>query len=177
MLDLKLPFTRFWRCNPVNLHHDLQYFYLRISTGYNIVIMCVMNKHTRNRDNETACDNEWTRQRQHTFSYCTLSPHAPLHLQSSMHCQFEARHSTDACSPSCISVHDHSIQWTPLVVQSKRVSTRIRFEPPAKELDYAGQGPWYAARRTCCSNVGVDVLHCPRTLCEQLFPCLVYSTG
>ncbi len=80
----------------------------------NIFIMCVMYKQTRNRDNETACDNEWTRQRQHTFSYCTLSPHVPLHLQSSY----------------IRSVHVRSMQWTPLVVQSKRVSTRIRFEPP-----------------------------------------------
>ena len=40
---------------------------------------------------------------------------------------------TDACSPSCIcSVQVRSMQWTPLVVQSKRVSTRIRFEPPPK---------------------------------------------
>ena len=40
---------------------------------------------------------------------------------------------TDACSPSYIrSVHVRSMQWTPLVVQSKRVSTRIRFEPPPK---------------------------------------------
>ena len=40
---------------------------------------------------------------------------------------------TDACSHSCIrSVPVSSMQWTPLVVHSKRVSTRIRFEPPPK---------------------------------------------
>ncbi len=37
---------------------------------------------------------------------------------------------SDACSPSCTrSVHVRSMEWTPLVVQSKRVSTQIRFEP------------------------------------------------
>ena len=40
---------------------------------------------------------------------------------------------TDACSPTCIrSEQVRSMQWTPLVVQSKMVSTRIRFEPPPK---------------------------------------------
>ena len=40
---------------------------------------------------------------------------------------------TDSSSPSCIRrVQVRSIQWTPLVVQSKRASTRIRFEPPPK---------------------------------------------
>ena len=40
---------------------------------------------------------------------------------------------TDACTPSCIrNVQVRSMQWTSLVVQSKRVSTRIRFEPPPK---------------------------------------------
>ena len=57
-----------------------------------IVITCVIYKQTRNIDNETECDEEWTRKRQHTFSYCTLSPHAPLHLQSSVHCRFNERH-------------------------------------------------------------------------------------
>ena len=52
--------------------------------------MCVIYKQTRNTDNETACDKEWTRQSQHTFGYCTLSPHAPLHLQNSVHCKFDA---------------------------------------------------------------------------------------
>ena len=53
--------------------------------------MFVIYKQTRNTDNETAYDKEWTRQRQHTFGYCTLSPHAPLHLQqSSVHCKFDA---------------------------------------------------------------------------------------
>ena len=38
---------------------------------------------------------------------------------------------TGACNPSCIrSVHVRSMQWTPLLVQSKRVSTRMRCEPP-----------------------------------------------
>ena len=40
---------------------------------------------------------------------------------------------TDACSSSCIrSVQLRSMQWTPLVIQSKRVSTWMRFEPPPK---------------------------------------------
>ncbi len=40
---------------------------------------------------------------------------------------------TDACSPSCIrGVQVPNMQRTPLIVQSKRVSTRIRFEPPPK---------------------------------------------
>ena len=43
---------------------------------------------------------------------------------------------TDACSSSCIrSVQIRSMQWAPLVVQSKRVSTRIRFEPPPKCIE------------------------------------------
>ena len=40
---------------------------------------------------------------------------------------------TDACSHSCIgSVQVRSMQCMTLVVQSKWVSTRIRFEPPPK---------------------------------------------
>ena len=50
--------------------------------------MCAMYKQTRNRDNEMECDEEWTRK----GLYSTLSPHAPLHLQSSVHCKFDAWH-------------------------------------------------------------------------------------
>ena len=94
----KLPYTYFLQCNPVNLHANLATRLLLLLCAYqyslynNIVIMCVMYKQTRNRDNETECDEEWTRKGQHTFSYCTLSPHAPLPLQSSVHCKFNERY-------------------------------------------------------------------------------------
>ena len=96
--------------------------------------MCVMHKQTRNRDNETACDKQWTRQRQHTFSYTARCRHMLRYICRVLY-TVNSTHGicTDACSPSCIrSVQVRSIQWSPLVVQSKRVSTRIRFEPPLK---------------------------------------------
>ena len=95
--------------------------------------MCVMHKQTKNRDNETACDKQWTRQRQYTFSYCTLSPHAPVHLQRSVTVNSTHGICTDPFSHSCIRiVQVRSIQWTPLVVHFKRVSIRIRVQPPPK---------------------------------------------
>ena len=148
------------------------FFYVHISTAYITtwsVTMCVMYKQTRNRDNETECEEEWTRK---PFSYCTMSPHAPLHLQSSVHCRFNERHlHWRLQSPSCIrSVHVGSMQWAPLVVQSKRVSI------PNQTSQSAGLGRT-GTGTSACRFGWWDVLHCPRTLCEQLFPCLVYPTG
>ena len=88
----------------------------------NIVIMCVMYKQTRN-----------TARCRHMVRYicrvmCTVN---------SMHgiC-------TGACSHSCIrSAHARSMQWTPLLVQSKRVSTPNEMWATPKVQEYAGQGP------------------------------------
>ena len=137
----------------------------------NIVIMWVMYKQTRN-----------TARCRHMVRYiCTVM------------CTVNLMHviCTGACSHSCIrSVHFRSMQWTPLLVQSKRASTQndVWATPQSAGLGRTGTGTsacgcdhiypaCYAARRTCCSNaawVVWDVLHCPRTLCQQLFP---YSTG
>ena len=70
-----------------------------------------------NRDNETECDEEWTRKGQHTFSYCTLSQHAPLHLQSSVHCRFDERHLHWHLQPF---LHPQCTRWTLLVFRSKK---------------------------------------------------------
>ena len=49
---------------------------------------------------------------------------------------------TGACSPSCIrSVHVPSMQCSPLLVQSKRVSTPNEMCATPKVQEYAGQGP------------------------------------
>ena len=88
-IGIQLTCTITWQVNQMLL-------FLLLADHYclhnNIVIMCVMYKQTRNRDNETECDEEWTRKWQHTFSYCTLSPHDPRHLQRYVHCKFNARH-------------------------------------------------------------------------------------
>ena len=112
---IQLTCTLIWQVNLMLLLILCAYQY---SLYNNIVIMCVMYKETRNRENETECYEEWTRKGQHTFSYCTLSPHAPLHLQSSVHCRFDKRHLHWRLQPFLV----RSMQWTPLVVQSKRVS-------------------------------------------------------
>ena len=74
---------------------------------------------------------------------------------------------TGACNPSCIqSVHIRSMQWTPLLVQSKRVSTLNEIWATTKSagLGRTGTGTsacdhtypaCYAARRTCCSNAAL----------------------
>ena len=71
----------------------------------NIVIMCVMCKQTRN------------------IARCR---HMVRYICSRVLCTVNSMHviCTGACSHSCIrSVHVRSMQWTPLLVQSKRVST------------------------------------------------------
>ena len=71
-----------------------------------------------------------------------------------------------ACSRSCIRrVNVRSIQWTPLLVQSKGFPPRIRCEPPpAYRTSRTGTGTsacnhtysaWYVSRRTCCSNAAL----------------------
>ena len=93
--------------------------------------MGVMYKQTRNRDNELACDNEWTRQRK-TPSATARCRHLLRYICRVL-CTVNPTHDccTDTCSHSCFrSIHVRGMQWTPLVVQFKRVSTRIRFEPP-----------------------------------------------
>ena len=69
-----------------------------------------------------------------THSAATRCRHMPQYICRVL-CTVISTHCicTDACSPSCIrSVQVRSMQWTPLVVQSKRVSTRIRYGPPQK---------------------------------------------
>ena len=106
-----------------------------------------------------------------------------LHYICRVLCTVNSTHGicTDACSPSCIRsyrmfVQVRSMQWTPLVVQSKRVSTRIRFDPPPKCRTRQDEDLGSRASHML-QQCWWDVLHCPITLCEQLFPCLVYSTG
>ena len=79
----------------------------------NIVTMCVMYKQSRN-----------TASFRHVVRYiCRV-----LCTVNSMHVIC-----TGACSHSCIrSGHFRSMRLTPLLVQSKRVSTRMMCEPPPK---------------------------------------------
>ena len=80
---------------------------------------------------------------------------------------------TGPCSSSCTrSAQVRSTRWTPLVFRSKRVSTpnQMWLHIPclvcrASHMLQQRRFGWW------------DVLHCPITLCEQLFPCLVYATG
>ena len=74
----------------------------------NIVIMCVISKQTRNRDNEMECDETWTRKGLlHVVATCSAT-FAEFCALNSMHgiC-------TGAYNHSCIrSVHVRSMQWT-----------------------------------------------------------------
>ena len=65
---IQLTCTLMWKVNEMLLLLICAYQY---SQHNNIVIMCVMCNKTRNRDNETERDEEWTRKGQHTFSYST----------------------------------------------------------------------------------------------------------
>ena len=72
---------------------------------------------------------------------------------------------TDACSHSCIrSVQVRSMQWTPLVVQSKRVYTQNRFEPPptcrTRQDGNLGMPPFahVAAMLVGCSPLSEDLV-------------------
>ena len=98
---------------------------------------------------------------------------------------------TGACIPSCIrSVHVHSMQWTPLAVQSKRVyiPNQMWATPKCRTRQDGDRDKRLWSHIPClvCRASHMlqqrrfgwwDVLHCSRTLCEQLFPCLVYATG
>ena len=150
----------------------------------NIVIMCVMYKQTRNRDNETECDEEWTKKRA-TARCC----HMVRYICRVM-CFVNLMHviCTGASSPSCIrSVHVRSMQWTPLLVQSKRVSTPNEMWATPKVQDWAGQGTEQAhvtthtplaiprvAHVTAMPLWLVCLVPLSENPCEQLFP---NSTG
>ena len=94
---IQLTRTIIWQVNKILLHLLVACQY---SLHNNIVIMCVMNKQIRN-----------TARCRHMVRYiCRV-----LCTVNSMHVIC-----TGACSPSCIrSVHVRSMQWTPLLVQSK----------------------------------------------------------
>ena len=94
------------------------------SLHINIVIMCVMYIQTRNRDNETECDNEWTMQRQHTFTYLHIVATCSASFAELCTVNYVHVICTGACRPSCMrSALVRSMQGTPLAVQSKSVST------------------------------------------------------
>ena len=133
-----------------------------------IVIMCVMYKQTRN----TACCRHI------------------VHYICRVLCTINSTHviCTGTCNRSCIrSVHVRDMQWTPLLVQSRRVSTRMRCEPPPKcrtrqDRD-RNKRLWPHIPRLLCRASHMlqqcrfgwrDVFHCPRNMCHQLCP---YSTG
>ena len=146
----------------------------------NIVITCVMS--CTNKLEIAILKRNAMKTRQEngnipSVSYYTLSPHTPLRLQCYMHCKFYVRHLY--CSPYCVRrARVRSMQWTPLTVQSKRVSTPNQMR--------AGQEPVTTntlrgmPRVAHVAAMPIWLVGCSQlfeNLVRKLFPCLVYSTG
>ena len=101
--------------------------------------------------------------------YCTLSPHAPLHLQSSVHCKFDAQHLQWRLQPFLHPQCARSLD----AVDASVSSVEKGFHPESDVshsqsvgLGRTGSGTgtsacdhtypaWYAARRTRGSNAAL----------------------
>ena len=96
--------------------------------------------------------------------YCTLSPHVPLHLQSSVHCKFDARHFhwrlKPFLHPQCAR-SQHAVDPTVSSVQKGFHPESDVSHQQSAGLGRTGTGTsacdhpypaWYAPRRICFSN-------------------------